>query len=365
VDLAIRTGYRNFDCAESYGTTRILSEAIAASEIDRDEFDITYKFNLKEKEEAGALKDRLSEVAGLFDGYFDNLLIHNMDASQQTIKSAWTAMNQLKGEDVALAVGLGNLKESDAPLVEELKGEAGIDVVENSLSSVLANAELMNMIKGTGAKLMYYDVVKTAEEIGIKSPAGIRALMYSINGQMEGASNMILSSGSVKRNVENFRGYGSGDARDYMYDGSDIAMEGHIKTIFDWQKEQSVIQENQAGFALSGGVAGYLGGIAYEAASTRAQIQNAAPGGQVTPAFIRQWLNDNTVLSNAVQDSVRVPARKGLKKRYLGMPWGKITAALFGAKNCDWKWAIELVQLMTADIEGWMATKGEMGEIVG
>ena len=76
-------------------------------------------------------------------------------------------------------------------------------------------------------------------------------------------------------------------------------------------------------------------------------------GRPVDQAFIREWLVGQGHVTADDLTSVRVPSRVGLKRRYIGMPLQDTLAALFGVKNCDWKWSIQLVQLMFSDAETW------------
>ncbi|MEU6328564.1 hypothetical protein ABZ851_15010 [Streptomyces sp. NPDC047049] len=47
------------------------------------------------------------------------------------------------------------------------------------------------------------------------------------------------------------------------------------------------------------------------------------------------------------------------------MPLHEVLAALLGVKNCDWKWSIELVQLLVGSAEmGDCALRFGAGEIV-
>lgn len=355
VEQAVRIGYRNFDCAESYGTTELLAQSIERSLINRRQFKITYKFSLHESETAPALQDRLRGVAQGFGGYVDALIVHNLDAPDAAIKAAWHAMQGLKTQGCARQVGLGNLQASHAPLLEALQRDGSVDVVENALSSVLESEELRALITKSQARLLYYDVVKTAREIGIDSLQGIKDLMSAVAMQVQGVeTQMILSSGKVTRMIENFKALGAGADREANWD--EPGKLERIGTIYKWQQQRAAVADNDLGFALDPGVRGWLQRIAEAgmAETLRRQVNEAVGGSeQATPVAVRQWLHRGTPLSESVQDSVKVPARSGLKRRYLGMPLGQVMAALLGAKNCDWKWSIELVQMMVIDAGDW------------
>ncbi|MGK3094606.1 hypothetical protein ACG93S_32820 [Streptomyces sp. WAC01490] len=40
-------------------------------------------------------------------------------------------------------------------------------------------------------------------------------------------------------------------------------------------------------------------------------------------------------------------------ERWAVLPVPEVLGSLLGVKNCDWKWSIELVQLMVSDIDTW------------
>ena len=364
VEHAVRIGYRNFDCAESYGTITRLAEVIQASDIGRKEFSITYKFDLRKGELPKELEQRLRNVAKLFGDHLEDIVIHNLDATEEEIKAAWQVLQKLRDNKLADSIGVGNLKEGHAHLLEELKKIGEVNIVENSLSSVLASPDLREMIKNSGAKLLYYDVIRTATDIGVNSESGIRALIAStatlMGNQKEpeksNETSMIMSSSNLKRNIGNFKKFGEGKDEDYGWDDDEI--NEHMTQIANWQKKQEAATENDENFALDGVAAGLLNYILDGAngAKMRLQINDAAGGEErVTKEFIRNWLNTKTDLSLGLQDSQKVPGRKKLKKRYLGMPLGAVLGAMFFRANCDWKWSVELVQLMVADVETWDA----------
>ncbi len=51
--------------------------------------------------------------------------------------------------------------------------------------------------------------------------------------------------------------------------------------------------------------------------------------------------------------NITVPERRGLKNRYFGMKLGDILIGLFGTRNCEWKWSIQLVTLLTQSGDDW------------
>lgn len=100
------------------------------------------------------------------------------------------------------------------------------------------------------------------------------------------------------------------------------------------------------------------------AVSARQEIaKNAAKPRIVDRPDIANWIVKNGV-SEKVLDQVRVPARTSLKSKYLDYPLGDVLVALLGPATCDWKWSVELVQLMLTPLDDWEATKAGFTEIV-
>ncbi|MFE9404224.1 aldo/keto reductase [Streptomyces sp. NPDC006530] len=353
---AVDAGYRRFDTAESYRNTEIVSEVLAG--LPRDSYEILYKFDVRTGESAEVLRARLERVAALFQGRFDSLVIHNLDADKRVLAQAWQVLTELKGDRVTGQVGLGNVGEAHAGLLAEF---GGVDVVENSVESVLLSETVQNAIKESGAHLYYYDVITTADQMGLdlSSPDDLNGLIYTMAGSFpksDGTSNatMISSSGSPGRQAANLGNFGGGpDHDDFTGDEQYAAME----KIDTWRKQQSSGQTNDTSFALRPELGKWLAGLgeAGAADAVRTTLVEAAKekGQPVTQSFIEEWLVDRGHVTPEDLGSVRVPSRVGLKRRYIGMPLRNTLAALFGVKNCDWKWSIELVQLMFSDIDTW------------
>lgn len=359
IENAVESGYTKFDCAQSYDNTADLAAVLDESDLNRDDLEITYKFDLATAESPEDLKSRLLGIAASFGGYLNNLIIHNLDATPPVIKRAWKALHELKLTGAVDAVGLGNLDMGHVHLIEELQKEGSVDVVENSVSSMLEDPDVLKMIARIAGKVLYYDVVKTARDIGVNSVDGIKTLAAAMAGQLpKRKTRMILSSGNtdrIKSNLENFEG----NLPEYDAE-SDEAIE-----IFYYQKQKSVAEANGPAVVLTDEVRTDLNRFIDGSNAVRTQIKDAADEGGVTREHILGWLDENTDISTAVQDSLTVPARIGLKKRYVGMPLGNILVSLFGNATCDWKWSIELLQLLITDLDLWADVKESMPEITG
>ncbi|MEU6049250.1 aldo/keto reductase [Streptomyces xanthochromogenes] len=353
---AVAAGYRRFDTAESYRNTEVVSEVLHG--LPRSSYEILYKFDVRSGESAEVLRARLERAAALFGGRLDSLVIHNLDADKRVLSDAWQVLTELKSDGVTGQVGLGNVGENHAGLLAEL---GGVDVVENSVESLLLSENVEKAIKESGAHLYYYDVIRTARQMGLDltSPDDLNGLIYTMAGTFhrpDGTSNatMISSSGTSSTQAANLENYGGGpDHADFTGDEQYGAME----KIDTWRKQQSSGQTNDTSFALRPELGSWLESLCRPGATDalREGLLNAAKekGEAVNQAFIEKWLAEQGHVTAEDLGSVRIPSRVGLKRRYIGMPLRDTLAALFGVKNCDWKWSIELVQLMISGAGQW------------
>ncbi|WP_372516140.1 aldo/keto reductase [Streptantibioticus silvisoli] len=348
LNAAVSEGYRRFDTAESYNNIHDVAEALRGR--PRNSYELLYKFDVKAGESPAQLTDRLRKVAALFNGSLDSLVIHNLDVNKELLTDAWQVLGSLKRDGVAHQIGLGNVGEAHVGLLAEL---GGVDVVENSVESVLLREKIKDAISESGAHLYYYDVIRTAKQMNLdpELAADMNALIFMMTSASPHTS-MITSSGSAETrtaNLTNFRGPEHPD-----FDG-DEQTEG-IDKVIAWQKQQSSGQTNDAAFTLAPGLRDWLVHLSDHSADLRGQVAAAQQAGQsVTQAFITEWLVSQEHLTAADLESVKVPSRVRLKPRYIGMALPEVLGALLGAKNCDWKWSLELVQLMATDIDYWNA----------
>ncbi|MFE9368986.1 aldo/keto reductase [Streptomyces sp. NPDC006711] len=353
---AVEAGYRRFDTAESYRNINTVSEVLRGR--PREDYEILYKFDVRSGEQPAALRARLKGVAALFGGRLDSLVIHNLDVERSALAQAWQVLNELKSEHITRQVGLGNVGESHTDLLSEL---GGVDVVENSVESVLLSENVENAIKKSGAHLYYYDVIRTARQmdLDLSSPDDLNGLIYTMAGtfpRKDGSSNatMITSSGTPGTQASNLANFGGGPDHDDFTGHEEYGAMGKIDS---WRKQQSSGQTNDTSFALRGELSQWLTGLCQgsTADTLRQSIVDAAKdqGQPVTQAFIEKWLVEEHHVTADDLSSVRVPSRVGLKRRYIGMPLRDALGALFGVKNCDWKWSIQLVQLLFSDAETW------------
>jgi hypothetical protein len=353
---AVDAGYRRFDTAESYGNTATVAQVLGG--LPRSEYEVIYKFDVRPSESAPELRARLERAAALFGGRLDALIIHNLDAGHSALTDAWQVLGGLKSAGTARQIGLGNIGENHAGLLAEL---GGVDVVENSVESVLLSQTVEEAIKASGAHLYYYDVIRTARQmqLDLTTPDDLKALIYTMSVTFHRADDtsnatMISSSGSPGTQAANRENFGPGPDHVEFTGGDQYVTLGKIH---EWRNEQSACQENDTAFELSPELAGWLAGLCEggTAGTVRSGIEEAAKkeGCPVDAEFIGKWLVSQGHVESVDLTSVKVPSRVGLNKRYLGMPLQKTLAALFGVKNCDWKWSFQLVQLMFSSAEAW------------
>lgn len=346
---AVSNGYRRFDCAEGYGNTELVAQVLRNKELKRRDYEIVYKFEIRSGDKN--LLKRLMGALNLFEGRIDSLLIHNIEGSAEDIKHAWEVLNHLKTMGAVREIGLGNIKPQHAHLIEELEKTGKVDTIENSVASVLADKDLQQLIKSTGARVIFYDVLKTAEEIGVNTPKGIKALVFHM-ASVHQQSQMILSSSNAERQAENLKHHAYGQFEEDFSGGEQYEDLGKIDT---WQRGANRCPTSDMQFTLPPKVAEFLFSlVSGNTEVVRQKITVASPNMIVTPQSLTEWLTTNTEVVPG-DLNIRVPNRKGLKKRYLGMPLIVILSSLFGAKNCDWKWAIELIQAMVANAADWDA----------
>jgi len=208
VASAIQAGYRTFDCAESYHNILAVAQALHQSGLARGEYRVIYKFDVS-AESPGALRTKLGMVMSLFEGNIDTMIIHNIDVPKAQLQNAWSVLQYFKKAGSVKEIGLGNIRAEHEDLIKDLG--PGVDVVENSVASVVENKHLQELIKRMGSRVLYFDVMNTAREIGLTSPAEINALIMYAQSSHKG-SQMIASSSDPRRQIENLRNFTAGSA---------------------------------------------------------------------------------------------------------------------------------------------------------
>ncbi len=353
---AVDLGYRRFDTAESYGTAEALAEVLAQSGLDRSAYEVIYKFDVQAGESQEALADSLLQVAAMFEGRIDTLMIHNVDGGDASVRAAWAVMDQLKRMGVAREIGVGNVKPRNIALIEELGETSPIDAIENPLSGLLRDGPLKDAVGETGARVAYYDVIETAQEIGIATPEGLRTLFTYMN-TINPRSAAILSSRSGARNQQNLDDYGAGGG-----DAWDAAAWAEVE---QWREpEQADVLEDGEEEALNPAIQAFLDGIAADEATPTREIQDELrqteeyrQSGRSTepiptlPQF-EHWLTVTKGVPREILE-LRVPPRPGLMPRYVGDSVVQVLHALLFGISCDQIPARQLLNLVRHTPQQW------------
>lgn len=346
IESALKQGYRRFDCAETYGNTELLAAAVKRCGLPRDSYEVLYKFDLRTGEDDRALGARLQSVCALFAGRVDCLVIHNLDVDWTRIAAGWTVLADFKRRGLARRIGIGNVRARHGPLLEQLAKVARIDVIENTIHSVLLDENVRALVRESGAELFVYNVMTAAKAIELTTAAQITDLI----SMLDASPTMIVSSSQGERNVGNLREFGSNpflvppdlDAEEDLTTGSKL---------FAWKQTQLAKGATNEEIELSTPLRSFLSSLMGEGAvAARSEFRSL---GQHNRLAIVHWLHTRHGIAPAELMDAAVPRRVGLKPRFAGMPLTDVLLALLGTKNCDWKWSIELVQLLLASVEDW------------
>lgn len=347
IETAVRLGYRRFDCAESYGNTALLADAVKACGLHRDSYEVLYKFDLQPREDDKALVSRLTPVCARFGGRVDSLVIHNLDVDWNQIAAGWTVLAQLKRRGLARRIGIGNVRARHGALLELLAKIARVDVIENTLDSVLLDDNVRALVAESGAQLFAYNVMTVANAIGLSSAADLTELI----GTLDATPSIILSSSQSDRNAQNLADF----ATNPFLVPIDTDAEEDLTTgykIFEWRQQQSKLCATNEEIKLPKPLLAFLTSLLDDrAASARNAFQSE--GGEHSRTAIVTWLRTRHGIEPAELVNIVVPRRSGLRQRFAGMALVDVLLALLGTRNCDWKWSIELVQLLLASVEDW------------
>ena len=347
---AVRLGYRRFDTAQSYHTAHILAQVLGESGLDRSQYEIIYKFDVEAGETRQDLADWLMRVAAMFDGRIDTLAIHNVDGGDAAVREAWAVMGQLKRAGVVREIGVGNVKPRNAALIEELGAVSPIDVIENPLGSLLREGPAKAAIEASRARIAYYDVIETAGEANVLTPAGLRTLFTYIE-QINPRSAAILSSRDGERNRRNLADFGGGG-------GGAWDMEAWAR-LDAWRAPREAVAVQAEEEPLNPVIRAFLVEILTDEATPAAQIQATLPQpvGQSTAPVPTQeqferWLIDTRGLPPEIL-ALRVPPRPGLMRRYEGERLAVALHTLLFGISCNQGPARQLVVLLLNSLDDW------------
>ena len=114
---AIECGYRHIDTAAGYGNEAVVAEAIAESEVAREDFFITSKLWCTDHGADDTFGAILSSLAQLNTDYLDLFLVHapnNLGDSAEEIvelrKQSWAVMTDLHNAGILRALGVSNFE---------------------------------------------------------------------------------------------------------------------------------------------------------------------------------------------------------------------------------------------------------------
>ncbi len=348
---AVRIGYRRFDTAESYHTAHLLSAVLNDSDLDRSEYEIIYKFDVEPGETAEELDDWLVRVAGMFEGRIDTLIIHNAGGGDEAVATAWGVMDTLKREGIVREIGLGNVRTQHAGLVNALQEQSPIDVIENSISSILSDDGLRELVAGTDARVLYYDVMGLARAAGVNNEAGIRALIATME-QINPRSAAILSSSRSEGREQNFERYGT-DAGVWS---------NQIMEIISGWKRRAAAPAEELPLAVRQKLLRVLQNHAVLARGFQEELlrrqdskdSEATVLPTPTESEFTQWLTRGLELPREILAAV-VPDRPGLLARYRGASVVEQLRLLMFGTSCYAIPAAEMISLTCHTLEEWNA----------
>ncbi len=113
VEHAIEIGYRHIDGAAAYGNERELGQAIAATNVPREELFITTKLWNADQGYDTTLKAFETSMGKLGLNYLDLYLIHWPMPTEGRYAETWRAFEQLRGDGRVRAIGVSNFRVQD------------------------------------------------------------------------------------------------------------------------------------------------------------------------------------------------------------------------------------------------------------
>ena len=227
VRRALEAGYRHIDTAAMYrnerGVGKAIADAIANSELDRDDLFVTTKLNNDAHGYDAALRAFDGSAAALGLDYLDLYLIHWPLPAQDRYVETWRAFEQLRRDGRARAIGVSNFHESHlrriiddtgvVPAVNQI--ELHPYLVQDELRAFDAEAgiasEAWSPLARGGALLADPVVTSIAEKYG-KTPAQV-----VIRWHLQLGNVVIPKSVTPSRIVENI------DVFDFELADDDIA----------------------------------------------------------------------------------------------------------------------------------------------
>ena len=168
VKTALRAGYRHIDTAQMYGNEKGVGQAVAESDLDRDDLFITSKLNNDAHGRDNALRAFDGTLAALGLERIDLFLIHWPIPRQGLFVETWQALEEVYRDGRARAIGVSNFTPHHlGRLAAETEITPALDQIELHpyLTQVEARAynadheiatEAWSPIGGQGGRLVAY-----------------------------------------------------------------------------------------------------------------------------------------------------------------------------------------------------------------
>ena len=212
VRTALEHGYRHIDTAQMYENEAAVGQAIAESEVPREEVFLVTKLLSGNLARDDVLSTARASLDRLDTGYIDLLLIHSPSRSVP-IEESIGAMNQLQAEGVVEHIGVSNFS------VEQL--EAAMDASETPILTnqveyhpFTSKGDLLEFCIDHGIMLTAYTPVargrvvgnETLEEIGERygKTAAQVALRWLVQQELVSAIPKASTPEHIRENIDVF-----------------------------------------------------------------------------------------------------------------------------------------------------------------
>jgi diketogulonate reductase-like aldo/keto reductase len=126
---ALELGYRHLDTAQAYGNEQQVGNALADSEVDRDEVLLTTKLVNGNRDHDSVLRSVAESLAKLGTSYVDLLLIHN-PVQRVPLAETLHAMDELVDAGKVRHIGVSNL---DVDRLHAAREAAGHELLTNQV----------------------------------------------------------------------------------------------------------------------------------------------------------------------------------------------------------------------------------------